>query len=100
METQGTGNCAVRDNERLLLRNSVRLRQHSDHSRLSPGELMAAMIVEHGGGFFQGLQHAPRWQETLVIFTTSFGASLAIPLDELCTQAIRQRLELAPAEFG
>ncbi len=71
-----------------------------DIDRLPPGELMAALIVGHAGGFYVGIQHARRWQDSLVVFTTSFGASLALTLPDFTTQNIRQKLELKHAEFG
>ncbi len=72
-----------------------------DKSSFSPLELLVAMIVEHAGGFYRGLQpgFAPG-QHTLVLFNASFGATSALPIDELSTQAIRQKLELMHAEFG
>src|SRR6266404_3168249 len=92
----------VVDHEKRLLRHArQRLQFHNDHSRLSPLELLVAMTVDSGGGFYAGLQPAVvKGQHSLVIFKTSFGAALALTLDELSTQAVRNKLQLAHQEFG
>jgi hypothetical protein len=92
----------IKDHEKHLLRHArERLQNHTDHSSLSPRELLICMIVEHAGGLFMGEQRAEvPGQEDLVIFNTTFGASLALPVSELSTQAVRQKLELAHQMFG
>ena len=97
-----TNSIPVKDHEKHLLRHSPhRLREHTDHSRLSPLELLVAITVETGGGFYTGMQPATvAGQHSLVIFQTSFGASLALPLDELSTQSVKHKLQQAHIKFG
>ena len=72
-----------------------------DISALPPLELLAAITVASGGGFYVGLQkaYAPGCH-SLVLFNAHFGATLAISIDELSTQAVKDKLAKAAADFG
>ena len=89
--------------ERVHNRGSIfrRKKIQSNHGDLSARELLCALIVESGGGIYMGIQEAEApGCEALCIFNTHFGASLALPVLDLSSKAVREKLAKAHRDFG
>jgi hypothetical protein len=77
------------------------VRSVADIAGLPPAEMLAAIVVQSGGGSYVGLQRAfVPGHDTLVLFNTPWGSTLALPVNEVSTQAVRDKLERAAADFG
>jgi hypothetical protein len=85
-------------NKGSLFRRQQGARNNAD---LNARELLCALIVESGGGIFMGLQLPEvAGHETLCIFNTHWGASLALNLPDLSSQSVREKLRNAHERFG
>lgn len=91
--------------ERVVNRGSFfrRKKVQLDHdlTELTARELLCALIVENAGGIYVGLQEAEvPGQEALCIFNTHWHATLALPVLDLSTHAVHEKLAKAHRDFG
>jgi hypothetical protein len=68
-------------------------------------ENLLKIMVEQGGGKFQGIQagfhdRRGRWVEPLVLFAEPHGSTLALPVSKVSARAVRRHVRESQAQYA